>query len=180
MWEAKKVHERNFYMMEISGNYVIDARHKANISRLINSSCQPNCRSQKCVDAATGEVRVGIFAMRDIEAGEELTISYCDASAGGSLKLGGMPLTAQSAVVAPLTPTIAEARAFELVRGTHFALFSLLAGLELIPTLLMSVLKQNKPQKKKHGFKTRMKTKDGRKIIKARRRKGRKQLGYGQ
>ena len=90
------------------------------------------------------------------------------------------PLTAQSAVVAPLTPTIAEARAFELVRGTHFALFSLLAGLELIPTLLMSVLKQNKPQKKKHGFKTRMKTKDGRKIIKARRRKGRKQLGYGQ
>ena len=71
-------------------------------------------------------------------------------------------------------------RAFELVRGTHFALFSLLAGLELIPTLLMSVLKQNKPQKKKHGFKTRMKTKDGRKIIKARRRKGRKQLGYGQ
>ena len=77
-------------------------------------------------------------------------------------------------------PTIAEARAFELVRGTHFALFSLLAGLELIPTLLMSVLKQNKPQKKKHGFKTRMKTKDGRKIIKARRRKGRKQLGYGQ
>ena len=50
----------------------------------------------------------------------------------------------------------------------------------LTPTLLMSVLKQNKPQKKKHGFKTRMKTKDGRKIIKARRRKGRKQLGYGQ
>lgn len=76
MWEAKKVHERNFYMMEISGNYVIDARHKANISRLINSSCQPNCRSQKCVDAATGEVRVGIFAMRDIEAGEELSYNY--------------------------------------------------------------------------------------------------------
>ena len=51
------------------------------------------------------------------------------------------PLTAQSAVVAPLTPTIAEARAFELVRGTHFALFSLLAGLELIPTLLIPNLR---------------------------------------
>ena len=53
-----------------------EAGHKANISRLINSSCQPNCRSQKCVDAATGEVRVGIFAMRDIEAGEELSYNY--------------------------------------------------------------------------------------------------------
>ncbi|QDZ24870.1 histone methyltransferase [Chloropicon primus] len=76
MWEAKKIHERNFYMMEISGNCVIDARHKANLSRLINSSCHPNCRSQKCVDAATGEVRVGIFALRDIEPGEELSYNY--------------------------------------------------------------------------------------------------------
>ena len=33
---------------------------------------------------------------------------------------------------------------------------------------------------KKKGVVSRMKTKDGRKIIKARRRKGRKQLGYGQ
>jgi len=76
MWEAKSREEKNFYMMEISADKVIDARHKANISRLINSSCQPNCRSQKCVDASTGEVRVGIFALRDIEPNEELSYNY--------------------------------------------------------------------------------------------------------
>lgn len=76
MWDAKARHERNFYMMEISSDAVIDARHKANISRLINSSCQPNCRSQKCIDASTGEVRVGIFALRDIEVDEELSYNY--------------------------------------------------------------------------------------------------------
>lgn len=76
MWKAKEVLEKNFYMMEISSDCVIDARHKANLSRLINSSCQPNCKSQKCTDASTGEVRVGIFAIRDIEAGEELSYNY--------------------------------------------------------------------------------------------------------
>jgi len=76
MWEAKRANSHNFYMMELSSEKVIDARHKANISRLINSSCEPNCEAQKCVDAATGEVRVGIFAVRDIEAGEEVTYNY--------------------------------------------------------------------------------------------------------
>jgi hypothetical protein len=76
MWAAKARHERNFYMMEISSDKVIDARHKANLARLINSSCQPNCKAQKCVDSGTGEVRVGIFAIRDIEVNEELNYNY--------------------------------------------------------------------------------------------------------
>ena len=51
----------------------IDARHKGNLARLLNSSCDPNCETQKWHDAGTGEVRVGIFAKRDIFPGEELT-----------------------------------------------------------------------------------------------------------
>ena len=76
MWDAKKKHEKNFYMMELTSDKVIDARDKANLSRLINSSCDPNAKAQKCVDASTGEVRVGIFAIRDIQPGEEITYNY--------------------------------------------------------------------------------------------------------
>ncbi|PNH03875.1 Histone-lysine N-methyltransferase SETD2 [Tetrabaena socialis] len=54
----------------------IDARRKGNTSRLINSSCDPNCETQKWHDASTGEVRVGIFATRDIPPGEELVYDY--------------------------------------------------------------------------------------------------------
>lgn len=49
---------------------------RGNIARFINSSCAPNCESQKWHDAATGEIRIGIFAAREIEAGEELTYDY--------------------------------------------------------------------------------------------------------
>ncbi len=49
---------------------------RGNIARFINSSCAPNCESQKWHDAATGEVRIGIFASHDIEPGEELTYDY--------------------------------------------------------------------------------------------------------
>ena len=46
------------------------------MARLLNSSCDPNCQTQKWHDAATGEPRVGIFAQRDILPGEELTYDY--------------------------------------------------------------------------------------------------------
>jgi SET domain-containing protein len=76
MRAANEAGEPHFYMMELSPGLVIDARKKGNLARLINSSCDPNCESQKWHDAATGEVRIGIFAMRDIEPGEELTYDY--------------------------------------------------------------------------------------------------------
>ena len=53
------------------------------MSRFINSSCHPNCETQKWQDAATGETRVGIFAIRDIAEGEELTYDYNFAHFGG-------------------------------------------------------------------------------------------------
>ena len=54
----------------------MDARWKGNVARLLNSSCDPNCQTQKWHDAATGEPRIGIFARRDIRPGEELTYDY--------------------------------------------------------------------------------------------------------
>ena len=52
------------------------AARRGNWARFINSSCAPNCESQKWHDAATGEIRIGIFAAEDIPAGAELTYDY--------------------------------------------------------------------------------------------------------
>jgi SET domain-containing protein len=46
---------------------------------LIDHSCQPNCETQKWT--VNGDTRIGLFALRDIEIGEELTFNYnlvCD------------------------------------------------------------------------------------------------------
>jgi hypothetical protein len=83
LWADKAAGETNFYMMEVNRNQVIDARHKGNTSRLINSACEPNCETQRWVDGATGETRVGIFTLRDVGAGEELTYDYCFTHFGG-------------------------------------------------------------------------------------------------
>ena len=72
----KQMGEPHFYMMEMAPGLIIDAKEKGNIARLINSSCGPNCESQKWHDAGNGEIRVGIFALRDIAPGEELTYDY--------------------------------------------------------------------------------------------------------
>ena len=76
MEEAKQRQEPHFYMMEMAPGLIIDARPKGNIARLLNSSCDPNCETQKWHDAATGEIRVGIFTLRDVAPGEELVYDY--------------------------------------------------------------------------------------------------------
>ena len=46
---------------------------------LLDHSCQPNCETQKWT--VNGDTRIGLFALRDIESGEELTFNYnlaCD------------------------------------------------------------------------------------------------------
>lgn len=55
---AKANNEPHFYMMELAPGLIIDARNKGNVARLINSSCAPNCESQKWHDAATGAPRL--------------------------------------------------------------------------------------------------------------------------
>ena len=47
LWQARTNGIKNFYMMELSPNMVIDAGSKGNLSRFLNSSCDPNCETQK-------------------------------------------------------------------------------------------------------------------------------------
>lgn len=54
MQVAQQTGEPHFYMMELAPGLIIDARKKGNVARLINSSCAPNCESQKWHDAANG------------------------------------------------------------------------------------------------------------------------------
>jgi SET domain-containing protein len=52
----------------------VDAQKKGNWARFMNHSCNPNCILQKWV--VGNRFRMGIFAKRDIEPGQELTFDY--------------------------------------------------------------------------------------------------------
>eukprot|EP00300_Choanocystis_sp_HF-7_P012373 c17863_g1_i2.p1 GENE.c17863_g1_i2~~c17863_g1_i2.p1 ORF type:complete len:542 (+),score=107.88 c17863_g1_i2:513-2138(+) len=75
-------HESNFYLLTIHTNEVIDASRKGNLARFINHSCDPSCETQKWT--VLGEIRVGVFAKRRMNAGEEVTIDYNFERIGGS------------------------------------------------------------------------------------------------
>ncbi|XP_076470902.1 histone-lysine N-methyltransferase NSD2-like [Babylonia areolata] len=73
----KQAHEdniTNFYMLTVDKNRIIDAGPKGNNSRFMNHSCEPNLETQKWM--VNGDVRVGLFAIKDIPAGSELTFNY--------------------------------------------------------------------------------------------------------
>eukprot|EP01138_Halocafeteria_seosinensis_P004665 gb/GECG01004771.1/.p1 GENE.gb/GECG01004771.1/~~gb/GECG01004771.1/.p1 ORF type:complete len:1590 (+),score=252.34 gb/GECG01004771.1/:1-4770(+) len=65
---------KHFYMLQIRKQEYIDACQKGNVARFINHSCEPNCRTE--VWHVGKEERVGIFAIRDIRAQEELCFDY--------------------------------------------------------------------------------------------------------
>ncbi|KAL6215044.1 hypothetical protein ACLB2K_014475 [Fragaria x ananassa] len=65
---------RHFYFMTLNNSEVIDACAKGNLGRFINHSCDPNCRTEKWM--VNGEVCIGLFALRDIKKGEEVTFDY--------------------------------------------------------------------------------------------------------
>ncbi|XP_047327985.1 histone-lysine N-methyltransferase ASHH2-like isoform X2 [Impatiens glandulifera] len=65
---------KHFYFMTLNGSEVIDACAKGNLGRFINHSCEPNCRTEKWM--VNGEVCIGLFAVRDINKGEEVTFDY--------------------------------------------------------------------------------------------------------
>ena len=66
--------DRHVYMMQLDNDCIIDARHRGNISRLINHSCDPNCQLQRWVVGA--ETRIAIVAIKKIKKGTELTYDY--------------------------------------------------------------------------------------------------------
>lgn len=65
---------KHFYFMTLDSNEVIDACAKGNLGRFINHSCDPNCRTEKWM--VNGEICIGLFALRDIKKGEEVTFDY--------------------------------------------------------------------------------------------------------
>ena len=64
----------NFYFMTIQKNRIIDAGPKGNLARFANHSCDPNMETQKWL--VNGDIRVGLFAKKDIPACTELTFNY--------------------------------------------------------------------------------------------------------
>ena len=52
----------------------IDASKKGNISRFMNHSCNPNCQLQKWVVGS--QMRIGIFTIKDVPEGAELSFDY--------------------------------------------------------------------------------------------------------
>ena len=65
----------NRYHFEVGKNLTIDGVPRSNLARYINHSCRPNCEAVHY----TGKDRVFIEAIRNIEAGEELTYDYGEA-----------------------------------------------------------------------------------------------------
>ena len=65
---------RHYYFMTLSSSETIDAAERGNAGRFLNHSCDPNCETQKWM--VNGELCIGIYALTDIDAGDELTFDY--------------------------------------------------------------------------------------------------------
>ncbi|XP_065214997.1 uncharacterized protein NSD [Planococcus citri] len=66
--------EENYYFLTIDNNRMLDAGPKGNVSRFMNHSCDPNCETQKWT--VNGDTRIGLFALKDITANDELVFNY--------------------------------------------------------------------------------------------------------
>ncbi|KAK9722596.1 hypothetical protein K7432_002586 [Basidiobolus ranarum] len=64
----------HFYFMSLKSDEVIDATQMGCLARFINHSCNPNCVLQKWIVGS--KLRMGIFTLRSIAVGEELTFDY--------------------------------------------------------------------------------------------------------
>lgn len=62
------------YLFRIDENTVIDATKKGGIARFINHCCNPSCTAK--IIKVDGKKRIVIYALRDIDANEELTYDY--------------------------------------------------------------------------------------------------------
>lgn len=67
-------HDTHHYCLNLDGGLVIDGHRMGGDGRFVNHSCEPNCEMQKW--SVNGLFRMALFAMRDIEPGEELGYDY--------------------------------------------------------------------------------------------------------
>lgn len=66
--------DKDFYVMELDDGVYVDGKRKANDSRFINHSCDPNCQLQRW--NVKGSMRIAIVAIKDIAEGESLSYDY--------------------------------------------------------------------------------------------------------
>ncbi|KAF9460279.1 hypothetical protein BDZ94DRAFT_1324210 [Collybia nuda] len=69
-------HRGRTYVFQLNPTLSIDSSKAGNESRFINHSKKPNCHA--CVRLVNGEHRIGLFALKKIEAGSELLLNYGD------------------------------------------------------------------------------------------------------
>lgn len=63
-----------YYFIRLDDNLIIDAGQHGSVARFVNHSCDPNAEMQNWVVDETP--RIGLFAKKDIAAGEEITYDY--------------------------------------------------------------------------------------------------------
>ena len=66
----RKGKDSSVYIFDLNQRFDLDGRSSRNVARLINHSCEPNCRAEKI------RGRIWIIARREIAAGDELTFDY--------------------------------------------------------------------------------------------------------
>lgn len=64
----------HFFTMNAGPDLLIDATQRGNLARFINHSCNPNAETQKWL--VRGATRIGIFTVRAVPAGDEITFDY--------------------------------------------------------------------------------------------------------
>lgn len=62
------------YMFRIDNKTVCDATKQGNMARFFNASCEPNCMTK--IINVNNEKRVVVYALKDIQSGEELVYDY--------------------------------------------------------------------------------------------------------
>jgi len=67
---ARRGGDASVYIFNVNQRHDLDGRMQRNVARLINHSCQPNCRSEKVAG------RIWIVSLREIAEGAELTFDY--------------------------------------------------------------------------------------------------------
>ncbi|XP_006814029.2 histone-lysine N-methyltransferase ASH1L-like [Saccoglossus kowalevskii] len=65
---------RHHYCLNLNSGMVIDGYRMGCEGRFVNHSCEPNCEMQKW--SVNGVYRIGLFALKDIQPGSELTYDY--------------------------------------------------------------------------------------------------------